>query len=256
MEKIVFESDGKKLIGVIEYPEKTPAPAVVMLHGMTNNKDDCPLMRETTDMLLREGFIVFRFDQFGSGESPGLFKDKLMSILAKNGNDAVEFLSKNDKVTDIGLWGISIGGVIITLMGNNPKVKSTALLSPSFSLVREFKRESDQPGEYVPLAEDPKTNKVTTGKVKGEALLWRKFFDELPELDKKAQKVLSKMKKVLTIHGSDDLLVNPLCSIEIYNLVKEPRELHMIWGAGHNCKGAKQETIGIVKKWFVDHLKL
>lgn len=254
-QKVFFKSGKFQLCGIIDLPQNLPGPGIILCHGYTNTKNDCPLFKELTQKLLANGFAVFKFDQFGSGESPGLFKEKLTSILAQNAKDALEFFSKDKRIKEIGMLGISTGGTLLTLMGNDPRIKSSVLISPSFNLVREFQSEKNKLKKgFAPLKEDPKTGKVATGETKGELLISKAFFDELPKLDEKAKTVLSEMKNVLIVFGSDDKLVNPICGREIFSLVKEPKKLFLLDNAGHNCVNKPNETINLSVSWFKKYL--
>jgi|GEM_PF-3126687 len=259
-EKVHFESGGYRLAGIIDLPQRLPAPAVVLCHGYTNTKDDCPLFGDATKKLLENNIIVFRFDQYGSGNSPGRFKDKLMSILMQNANDALNFIAQDKRVKaeEIGMLGISTGGTLLTLMGDNYRLKASVMISPSFNLVREFARDKetlDEKTGYADLACDPQTKKPATGKTKGELLISKKFFEELPELNEIAKRVLPQMKNVMVLFGADDQLVSPLCGQEIINLVRKPRELHLIDGAGHNCKRKSEIAVNLAAGWLVKFLR-
>lgn len=257
-EKVTFKSGEHQLAGLIDLPEKLPAPGVILCHGYTNSKDDCPLFKDIRQRLLDNGIIVFRFDQFGSGESPGLFKDKLTSTLAQNAQDALDFFAKDARVVkeNIGMLGISTGAVLLTLMGNDPKIKASVMISPTFNLVREFERERKTLREdgYADLGCDPQTNKAASGESKGELLISKQFFDELPGLDEKVKGILPGMKRVMVLFGADDQLVNPICGQEIYDLVMEPKELHLIPDAGHNCKKKPEETVNLSVNWLTKWL--
>jgi alpha-beta hydrolase superfamily lysophospholipase len=257
-EKAFFQSGGHSLAGLIDLPQKLPAPAAILCHGYTNSKDDCPLFVDITKRLLDNGMIVFRFDQFGSGDSPGLFKDKLTSILVQNAQDALDFLAADARVdkSRIGMLGISTGGVLLTLMGNDPRIKATVMISPSFNLVREFAGErATLKDGYANLGCDPQTKKASTGQTKGELLMSKLFFDELPGLDDKAKVILRQMKNVLVLFGADDQLVKPLCGQEIIDLVGDPKELHLIPGAGHNCSKKPNEAVDLSVDWLARSLK-
>ena len=258
-EKVYFKSGENQLVGTIDLSEKLPAPVVVMCHGYTNHRDDCPLFKSLTQKLIDNNIIVFRFDQFGSGESPGLFKDKLTSILAQNAQDALDFIAKDKRIDpeNIGMLGISTGGVLLTLMGNDPKIKASVMISPSFNLVREFEGERKTLGnnDYTSLGCDPQTGKAASGESKGELLISRHFFEELQDLDERAIKVVSEMKNVEVIFGDDDQLVHPICGQEIVDLASEPKELHLLPGAGHNCKKKPEEAVNLSVSWLTKYLK-
>ena len=179
--------------------------------------------------------------------------------MVKNSQDALEFLVKDKRVDKekIGMLGISTGGVLLTLMGDDPRIKATVMISPSFNLVREFakERETLRDDGYAILGYDPQTGKVATGEIKGEPLMPKNFFDELPRLDEKAKQVLARMKRVLVLFGTDDQLVNPVCGEEIIRLVKEPKELYLISDAGHNCARKVEEAVILSINWLKKWLK-
>ena len=128
-EKVTFVSEGYELVGIKEIPEKVPTPGVILCHGFTNSKEDCPLINETAEMLLKEGFITFRFDFFGSGESPGLLKDKRISILEQNLKDCLDYFAQDERVESIGLWGRSLGGTMVALCASDPRVFASVFAS-------------------------------------------------------------------------------------------------------------------------------
>jgi len=255
-EKVRFRSGDYDLVGLVDIPNKTPAPGVVLYHGLTNAKEDCPLINETAEMLVDEGYVTLRFDFFGSGESPGEMSDKTISLLTRNANDAIEYFLKLPYTQKkIGLWGRSIGGTVIALCGLNPHVKARVFLSPGILLVdgfghfgeiKERKMELERAGKTLP----------GTGKYKGPFILNRKFYSELPMIEKGILRNLEKMNNVLVIATTPDIKVKLENSTIIINKAKDPKEIHIFEGVDHSYKGAEEKVLELVKKWFAKFLKV
>lgn len=139
-EKVSFKSAGSKLVGIKEVPDKIPAPGVILFHGLTGSKEDSPLINESSKALVENGFITFRFDFYGSGESLGKMQDKTMAVLEQNAKDAVDYFLQDQRVTNLGLWGRSIGGTLVCLVPPNGRIKARVSASGA-SLAEKETRE-------------------------------------------------------------------------------------------------------------------
>jgi len=256
-EKIKFKSAGYELVGVIESPEKgldKDTPAVILFHGLTNTKEDCPLLREVAESLVKNGFIVFSFDFYGSGESPGQLKDKTWSIMKQNGLDAIQFLVKRTGVKKIGLFGRSSGGTIATLCATHPLIKAYVLASPfvliaksvpRFKRVMELEEKLEKKGQVLP----------GTGKYKGEYKFSEKFFEEAPFFEKEIMKNLSQMSRVLVLATTPDTKVPLNNATTVINKVKEPKEIHIFEGVDHDYKGVEKEAVNLTTSWFKEYVR-
>jgi len=257
-EKVTFKSLGYDLVGILEYPKEyepgVPTPGIILYHGLTNSKYDCPLINEVNEALVREGFITFRFDFYGSGESPGEMKDKTWSILEQNGFDAIRFFSENKDINKIGLWGRSTGGTIAILNSTHPLIKVYALASAwvlisssiaKFKKAMELERELEKEGKVLP----------GTGKYKGEYSFNERFFEEAPIFEQKVLSNLAKMSHVLVLGTTPDRKVSLDNATTIINLAKEPKEIHIFEGVDHDYKGVEREAVNLVVKWFKKYLR-
>ena len=256
-ERVIFKSLGYELVGLFDLPDKTPAPGVILFHGLTNSKDDCPLIKETAEMLTNEGYITFRFDFFGSGEGPGRLKDKKMSILEQNARDAIDFFLQDNRVSEeIGLCGRSLGGTIVILLANRQEVKASVILSGAASLEKTlgplvFKR-------LKALVDDlsKKDKKLPgTGEYKGAYELGYDWFKELPQYDKKIREFLPRISHVLVFGTTPDEKVPLEHATTIINAAKEPKEIHIFEGVDHDYKGVEKAVLEIEKRWFKTYLR-
>lgn len=62
-------------------------------------------------------------------------------------------------------------------------------------------------------------------------------------------------RPVLFIHGSEDEVLPPFCSIDTYRRAGEPKELKIIKGAGHVLDEAGEEVNSLVIDWLRRHLR-
>jgi len=252
-EKVHFRSAGHELVGIAEFPGTVPAPGVVMFHGLTNTKEDCPLISETAHALVRDGFAVLRFDFFGSGESPGTMKEKLLSVLEQNARDAMDFFCADERVTDVGLWGRSTGGTIVALCGTDARVRASVMASPAvlledgFSGFRQIQDEEmrlEQSGRRLP----------GTGQYKGPFDLGEDFFKELGGLDQRIRTNLKQLSHVLVLGTTPDRKVSLGNATTAINIAREPKEIHIFENTDHDYKGKEEAAVQIIRSWFREHL--
>jgi len=132
MKKITFPSlDGTQLCGVWHLPKVATRKAIILAHGISANKDEDGVFTKLAELLKDNGFVVFRFDFRGSGESEG----KSVDITIKGEIDdltAAVNKVKSTGYTHLGLLGGSVGGSIVTLYSakNQSQLKCICLWNP------------------------------------------------------------------------------------------------------------------------------
>ena len=252
-QKISFFSKGNKIIGEMNLSvnQGKKLPTIILFHGLTNTRNDCPLIVQTAKTLVENGFNSFRFDFFGSGESDGEMKDKTLDILLQNAKDAVEFIS-NHKLVDknkIGLWGRSIGGTIGCLIPPNKKIKARVLASPGVFLENSFENKFKGLQEKEKKLEKIGKKLPGTGSYKGKFELKKSWFTSLKGTDKKIIRNLNKLKNILVLGTSYDqkVTINNVC--QIINFVKEPKRI-WIYPCDHDYAGFEKEAIRETTDWF------
>ena len=254
--EIIFESNTHKIAGTFETSNvNRKRPGILMCHGLTNTKKDCPLISQVKDVLCSEGYATFRFDFYGSGESDGRFQDKTISEMVINAKDALDILSADKLVEDknIGLWGRSMGALVAAMLVKDKRVRASVLTSAPIFPHKTF---------YPLYAQDVTRNSVplppgtVSGEIKGEAKLSKAFFTELQDIENEATQVLHDASSVLIIQGDQDEKVPPDYAKYIYNLAKEPKKLLTIEGAGHDYSGKEKQVVSAISRWFLDNLPL
>jgi len=255
-ERITFTSNGHKLVGIFEASKDGNIRlGILMCHGLTNTKEDCPLISQVKEKLRSEGYGTFRFDFYGSGESEGQFRDKTISEMVINAKDALDILSSKKTIDrgKIGLWGRSVGALIAAMLIKDERVRASVLVSAPIFPYETF---------YPLYAKDPARDFVTlpsstvSGKIKGPLELSKDFFIELKKIQDKVLHVLQGASSVLMVQGDQDKKVNPEYAKHIYTILNEPKKLFMVNGANHDYVGKENQVISAVLKWYTTHLPM
>lgn len=250
-EKVVFTSGGNQLAGVINLPSRLPCSVVILLHGGTNTKEDCPLFDRLVPFLNGLGIATFRFDFFGSGESDGLFKEKTVKILDQNIADAVQLVAEDSRFTNIGLFGRSLSGGQV-LYWEDEQIKSRVVHSASihpFDDIRRFYAEEIEDllahpeKDMALIVSDPRI-------VKGEYGYSRTLLDGFKYFPHRAAQSLTKLKNVCIFQGDADPETTVEEAIKLYQKIGGTKELHLIAGANHKYVGSEEEVAWLTARWF------
>jgi len=119
IEEITFASGSFQVVGDLRLPEGTaPFPVVLFVHGdgpanRTNFGMDLPIM----ERMLRAGYAVFSWDNPGAGKSTGTTERRqITQQQAQIVQDAIDVMQAYPGINPgrIGLWGVSMGGYVMT----------------------------------------------------------------------------------------------------------------------------------------------
>ena len=61
-------------------------------------------------------------------------------------------------------------------------------------------------------------------------------------------------RPLLLVHGEEDDRLSPRCSVLIDKIAREPKELMLYPGAGHNLRECRDELHPVLKTWLLDKL--
>ena len=126
--KFYFESNGKRLCGVIEVKKKMPLLLVV--HGFTSNKNG----KTKKYIASKLGNALMAFDLYGHGESEGSLQDVTIPIGIKNIVDTAKYARKLG-YKNIILMGSSFGGLCSMFASLKIKPVAIILRSPVSSYI-------------------------------------------------------------------------------------------------------------------------
>lgn len=121
--------DGLNIVATFYEPAQRPAPAVVLVHGLTQSRRDWDALGTR---LASEGIGALAIDLRGHGESPGEAGD--LAGMVNDVKAAKRHLAARPEVNHsrIGIAGASLGANLAVLAAaDDATVTSLALLSPS-----------------------------------------------------------------------------------------------------------------------------
>lgn len=255
--KIEFKSLNYKIAGEINLPDnlKGKLPAVILFHGLTNTRKDCPLIEATSQALVKKGIIAFRIDFFGSGESPGEMREKRFDILEQNANDAIKFIITQSFVNrfQLGLWGRSFGATLVSLIPLNKNIKARVMASPGIAFEKIFIKKWIRLKKKQEELQKVGKKLAGTGKYKGAYEFNSTWFTSLRGVDKRIIDNLKKITTVLVLGTSNDEKVSFHDFCTTINTVGEPKRI-MIYNTGHDYAGYESEAVKETIEWFKRYL--
>lgn len=249
-EGIEFVSGGARIKGLISVPDGGGAklPGVVLCHGFTNSKTECPMIQAAADMLVGSNFATLQFDFFGSGESDGIFRDKTVSVMIRNLADAMPIFLGHPGVDHerVGIWGRSIGASVALTQVGHPSVKAFCLASPVSNFTGFFARLNKDPGqEYVAMP-----TSIEHGNIKGPWEINQCFFRELSLIDTQVARLAESCQTpVCVFQGRSDNKVLPADTEKFLGKLGGTKRLVTV-DAGHDYKGAEGEVLSEMLAWF------
>ncbi len=131
-EQFTFLSQGQKVRGTLITPTKIERkiPAVIFFHGMTSSeKGYIPI----AEKLAKQGKCGMTLSIRGHGDSEGNFNKLTVKNAVQDGLNAYKFLIGHNFIDKgkIGLCGSSVGGVIVSIVAKQKKVRSLILKAPA-----------------------------------------------------------------------------------------------------------------------------
>jgi len=244
----ILNEYNERLVGIETTPsiENEKYPTVILAHGFGVTKEESGMFDNLTENLSNAGFLVFRFDFSGCGESEGDYSETSLSKLKSDLSKILEFVKEQPKVDNsrIGILGQSFGtATTITL---NPQVKCLVMMGstshPKETLIKLFGDGYNPNG----ISTRVKSNEIIS-EVKPQ--FWKDFGNH---------RLLKSIKNIhcpiLFIHGEKDDKV-PLSEMEAYfKNANEPKEKIIIEGADHGLRPHRRKMYKIVVDWFKKYL--
>lgn len=243
MKKVFFKnSKGIKLAGVFDFPKEKSYSVLIMAHGFTSGKDRTRMI-ELAKRITNGGFVTFRFDFGGHGESD----DRIITIKDQvdDYKSAIDFMI-SEGYKKIGIFGSSFGG-LCSALAYSEKVDAMILWAANTKPyssplhTEEAKREIEEKG-YVDFGKPGERFKI------GED-----YFIGGKNINQK--NLLSDIEiPVLILHGDKDALVPLQDSKDALNYLPEGSQLEVVRGAGHGFGGHLDEVGKLITDWMKEHL--
>ena len=156
--------DGMLVTGALHLPEKTPAPAVLLLPMMSRTLHDWDqVAARLADAGIAALAIDFRRNGGGKPTGAGAGEAGAFSDLVLDAEAARAYLSARPEIVPgrVGLLGASLGAnVAVLVAGNDPTIPTMALLSASLEyrglyLEQALRKYGQRPVLLVASSEDP-----------------------------------------------------------------------------------------------------
>jgi uncharacterized protein len=235
MEKVSFESEGQKIVGILHLPGEKNPPCVVASHGLLSSKASEKYVA-LGERMSAEGMALLRFDFRGIGESEGRLKDDSVSRRVVDLISAIRFVRSYPGMGPrVGLLGSSLGGYVSLIGASLEKeIGAVVVWATPFHL---DDLGSKKQGEDYPLP----------GKV---------FFEDLPK--HRLLPLLPGVINCLLIHGDKDELVPVDQAWEIFHTLGVCKEIHVIEDGDHRLTNPlhRQRAIDLSVGWFKRYLQV
>jgi len=274
-EVITFENEGGTIYGTLVMPANVRGrtPAVLMLHGFTGARDEGPILQpdftftdfmyeRTANVFAENGIASLRIDFRGSGESLDQFgfEETTFTSQISDAYAAIEWLDDHRSVGDIGVLGLSQGGLVAAITAESHKrVSSVVLWSPVANPVDTYKTVLGEDSVLEGLTQSSTTAILPWGV---PVTLNQAFFEELYTTDPIA--AISHYDKPLqVVVGALDTIVTPQPYYgEMYMTYHNGYEELVVLDTDHvfdvftgNGAPALDDAIAESADWFMETLR-
>ncbi|MEE8315265.1 MAG: alpha/beta hydrolase [Syntrophobacteria bacterium] len=222
-------SNDLKLQGVLTTPESDSWPLVILCHGFLSHKDSSKY-RQLAQIFAQESIATVRFDFRGCGESEGLLAE---SSISRRWRDLQKVIARGLELDGfdgrLGLLGSSLGGYLALLEASrNSQVRCVVAWSTPSHLHDLAKRL-------------PEASPVEFSQECYEDLLTVELLSRLENV-----------QRVLIVHGEKDQQVPPEHGSRLYEVLDEPKALHILEKADHrlSAEESREEAIRLTMEWF------
>ncbi|MFA6307968.1 MAG: alpha/beta fold hydrolase [Patescibacteria group bacterium] len=249
MEKFFIKNRFSQNISVILEDNNNPQGLVFIMHGLGASKDEC-YMERFAKAFREKNFIVVRFDNRHSiGESEGNYYDVNFSNTYEDLEDVIAWAKKEKWYKEpFVLVGHSLGaGCILWYSANHPNevaglVPLSTAISGQQALMRFRKSDLSLPAKMRQASLSFKVIKT---------LKWRQFRDDILKYNIIPEAPKFVMPFLMMV-GDEDINTPLEDQRQLYDLVPEPKEIHIIKGAGHTFRSASHldQAEEILKKWI------
>lgn len=262
-----YDSEGFKVNGLLTKPmgdEPTEGwPAIVFVHGYIPPRNYQTLVNYASyvDYLASNGFVVFKIDLRGHGDSEGepgggyYSSDYIIDVLnARAALQTSDFVNKDA----VGLWGHSMAGnVVARALAASPEIPAIVIWAGAVYTYSDFSEFSIEDNSYQPPPSDSPSRKK-------RAEMFEKYgqFDPNSSFWKQVPMTnyLDGIKGAISLnHAVDDNVVDINYSRNFNSLLNQTsieHELNEYPSGGHNFTGTTfNQAIQNTVEFFGKHLK-
>lgn len=269
-----YNSEGNKIYGLLTVPNEDPPkggfPAIVFNHGYIPPKQYVTTQRYIAyvDGLARNGFVVFKIDLRGNGDSEGTANGSYFSNgYTVDAIHALKSLQKLDYVNGsrIGMWGHSMAGnLVLRAMEVSDEIKAGVIWSGAVYSYQDFAKYGLRDSSYVRRepTEEERQNRYENQEVADEIQKLRDSPDEI-DFNSRFWKNISLTANIKYLNSPLELhqaINDPVVNIgytrdlvEVLEANNKQYEEYEYAGGGHNIESpyfetAMQRTVDFFKK--------
>ena len=286
-EKVTFKSGELTLSGVVHLPDDITnaeqRPAVLVLHGFGSRKS-AGNVTGPTNMFVKWGYVVLRFDMRGCGESEGLPGHLLCLEQVDDTRAAITFIQSRPEVDPnrVAVVGSSFGAAVAVYTGGVDERVSAVISSGGWgngerkfrgqhvgheawtkftNMLKNGKKHREETGEplyvdryeIVPIPEHLRAN-MPPGSV-------QKFTADtaLGMMEFAAEDVIEHIapRPVLLLHSSVDSVTPTEQSIEMFKRARQPVDLHLTADTDHFMMAeSNTRVINVIHDWLAKYFPI
>jgi len=252
------------LYGELRIPDKVPAPAVLICHGMNaRGYHSLKVYSQLAKAVCEEGFVSLLFDFRGVGNSTGRFDYGFAEQY--DFECVLNFLASRREVLQNSIYvvGHSLGGAVSLIMLKNEKRVRALVLwavpkNHDYNVRKFIKRTRGRLWLFMFMLLSPfdcviNVSGVFKLQVYGINLRLKEVREKLMKLNE--TEAVSKLDglPVLVVVGSSDKIVGEDEAYEVYSSAVGPKSLCIIKSANHIFSGKEEqltsETLKWIRKW-------
>lgn len=224
-------TNGLKIAGLLESPDKAPAGYVLFAHCFTCGKDVVAASRIARALVAR-GFAVLRFDFTGLGSSDGDFANSNFSSNVTDLVSAADFLREHYQAPSL-LIGHSLGGAaILSAAEQIPEAKGLVTIGAPSDPEHVSK-------QFSADMEKIKTDGIAEVKLAGRSFsIKQQFLEDLAKQNQE-EKIAKLRKALLIFHSPVDTTVSIDEAERIYRQAKHPKSFVSLDKADHLLTNAQ-----------------
>jgi len=232
-------NDGMRIVGVMELPDARPAPAIVLMHGYSGDKDEHGRFKDASKRLKAMGFAAIRFDfRYGKtprngSESDGRLTDMTPDEWISDAKAIISYVAGLPEIDRgrIGVIGLSMGGYAAICAAARDKLIRAAVAWSAPAMLRPTRRWIKGKEHFLKFRSA--TNR----------------FIPLRECKRIAP------RPFLAVAGTKDKVVKYENAIDLFQAAREPKSLFLIGGADHVFSAHQDELLDMTLSWIHDKLK-
>ena len=248
-EKVFIKNEfEERLVGLETKPsvKKEKYPTIILVHGFGVTKSEDGMFDNLAKTFAQNGFLVFRFDFSGCGESEGDYSETSLTKLKSDLEKILDFVKTQPQVDNsrIGIHAQSFGTT--TTVALAPQIQAL-VMTGSISHPKEAISKLFGKG-YRPKGISTRT-KANSSLTRIKPQFWQDFENyNLLESIKKIQ------CPILFIHGSKDDKVPVLETEAFFQNANQLKKKIILEGADHSSEPHQEKMYQLAVDWFKRYL--